>query len=76
MQVRGFECLGACDIAPMASVYGVFVGPIEDNEIEALAADIVSGADPLPTKQLVKRQTADAGAADPFSPPSAQVDGA
>ncbi len=26
--VRAFECLGACDIAPMASVDGVYVGPL------------------------------------------------
>ena len=28
VNVRGFECLGACDIAPMASVDGEFVGPL------------------------------------------------
>ena len=27
--VRGFECLGACDIAPMASVNGEYVGPAD-----------------------------------------------
>lgn len=69
VQIRGFECLGACDIAPMASVDGVFVGPIEDDEIEALADDIVSRADPLPAKQLIKRPTVDPGAAEPYSPP-------
>ena len=29
INVRAFECLGACDIAPMASVDGVYVGPLE-----------------------------------------------
>ncbi len=29
VNVRAFECLGACDIAPMASVDGVYVGPLE-----------------------------------------------
>jgi len=62
VQVRGFECLGACDIAPMASVDGVYVGPIEDEEIEELAAQIASGADPLPGKQLLKRPSVDPGA--------------
>ena len=28
VNVRAFECLGACDIAPMASVDGVYVGPL------------------------------------------------
>jgi NADH-quinone oxidoreductase subunit E len=59
VEVRGFECLGACDIAPMASVDGVFVGPVDESEIEALAAQIVAGEDPLPAKQLLKRPSAD-----------------
>jgi len=59
VQVRGFECLGACDIAPMASIDGVFVGPIEDGEVDELARQIVAGEDPLPAKQLLKRPSAD-----------------
>ena len=35
--VRGFECLGACDIAPMASVNGVYVGPLGLDEVAAAA---------------------------------------
>ena len=27
LNVRAFECLGACDIAPMASIDGSYVGP-------------------------------------------------
>ena len=38
--VRHFECLGACDIAPMASVDGVYVGPITLDEVpDARRAD-------------------------------------
>jgi NADH-quinone oxidoreductase subunit E len=59
IQVRGFECLGACDIAPMASIDGVFVGPIEDGEVAELAQQIIAGEDPLPAKQLIKRPSAD-----------------
>lgn len=68
VQVRGFECLGACDIAPMASVDGVFVGPIGDEDVDELAEQIVSGADPLPAKQLLKRPTVDPGAAAASQP--------
>ena len=32
--VRGFECLGACDIAPMASVNGEYVGPLDDRRLQ------------------------------------------
>lgn len=62
INVRGFECLGACDIAPMASVDGVYVGPVAEEEIPVLAQQIREGADPLPDKQLVKRPSADPGA--------------
>ena len=30
-ELREFECLGACDMAPMASVDGRFVGPLDDS---------------------------------------------
>jgi NADH-quinone oxidoreductase subunit E len=59
VNVRGFECLGACDIAPMASVDGVYVGPVADDEIDELARQIAAGEPPLPDKQLVKRPSAD-----------------
>ena len=59
VNLRGFECLGACDIAPMASVNGVYVGPIGLNEVPELARQIRQGADPLPEKQLLRRPSAD-----------------
>ena len=30
--VKSFECLGACDIAPMASIDGEYVGPLEEED--------------------------------------------
>lgn len=62
VEVRGFECLGACDIAPMASIDGVYVGPIEGDDAKQLADQVRAGADPLPAKQLIKRECADPGA--------------
>ena len=41
--VRHFECLGACDIAPMASIDGIYVGPIELEEVAVLAEQIRNG---------------------------------
>ncbi len=41
--VRGFECLGACDIAPMASVNGEYVGPLELDEVPELVRQIRAG---------------------------------
>jgi len=60
--VRAFECLGACDIAPMASVDGVYVGPLSIEDVPRLLDDIRTGRDVLPDKQLVKRACADTGA--------------
>jgi NADH-quinone oxidoreductase subunit E len=57
--VRAFECLGACDIAPMASVDGVYVGPVELDEVPELIGQIREGSPPLPEKQLLRRLSAD-----------------
>lgn len=59
VNLRGFECLGACDIAPMASVDGEYVGPVTLDEVPELARQIRAGQDPLPEKQLRRRPSAD-----------------
>ena len=60
--VRHFECLGACDIAPMASVDGIYVGPIELDEVPRLVEQVRDGTPPLPGKQLHLRKSTDPGA--------------
>jgi len=57
--VRSFECLGACDIAPMASVDGVYVGPLCSEDIPRLLDDARAGRPVLPEKQLATRPVAD-----------------
>jgi NADH-quinone oxidoreductase subunit E len=57
--VRAFECLGACDIAPMASVDGVYVGPLSSADVPALLDDVRAGRPVLPEKQLARRLVAD-----------------
>jgi NADH-quinone oxidoreductase subunit E len=57
--VRAFECLGACDIAPMASVDGVFVGPLTPEDVPRLLKDARAGRPVLPDKQLSTRKVAD-----------------
>jgi NADH-quinone oxidoreductase subunit E len=61
--VRSFECLGACDIAPMASVNGTYVGPIALDEVPTLVQQVRDGAEPLPGKQLARRPSVDPNAA-------------
>lgn len=59
LNVRAFECLGACDIAPMASVDGVYVGPLSVADVPQLLDDIRAGRPVLPEKQLARRLVAD-----------------
>jgi len=60
--VRSFECLGACDIAPMASVNGTYVGPIALDDVPTLVEQIRAGVPPLPGKQLHLRRCMDPNA--------------
>jgi NADH:ubiquinone oxidoreductase subunit E len=62
--VRGFECLGACDIAPMASLNGDYVGPIELDEVATAVQQVRDGAVPLPEKQMSRRRSVDPEAND------------
>ncbi|HXB63302.1 MAG TPA: NAD(P)H-dependent oxidoreductase subunit E [Solirubrobacteraceae bacterium] len=67
--VRPFECLGACDIAPMASVDGVYVGPLTTDDVPQLLDDIRTGRPVLPDKQLARRLVADPRANSSEFPP-------
>ena len=53
--VTGFECLGACDIAPMASIDQRYYGPLEMAEAQTAIEQIRSGEPVLPEKALEKR---------------------
>ena len=57
--VRSFECLGACDIAPMASVDGEYVGPLELADCDRIVDDVNAGREVLPDKQLKRRPKAE-----------------
>ena len=56
--VKSFECLGACDIAPMASVDGEYVGPLAEADCSAIVDDVRAGREVLPDKQLKRRPIA------------------
>jgi NADH:ubiquinone oxidoreductase subunit E len=53
--VTGFECLGACDIAPMASIDQRYYGPLEAAEAATAIGQLRDGAEVLPAKALAKR---------------------
>ncbi len=51
-QVREFECLGACEMAPMASVDGRYVGPLDVSDAQELVSAIKDGRAVLPGRGL------------------------
>ena len=53
--VTGFECLGACDLAPMASIDERYFGPLESGEAATAIDQLLAGAEVLPEKALEKR---------------------
>jgi NADH-quinone oxidoreductase subunit E len=72
VSVRGFECLGACDIAPMASVNGEYVGPLIEEDAATIVEDLRAGRPVLAAKQLRNRRCVDDGTAPgqaPDAPP-------
>jgi NADH-quinone oxidoreductase subunit E len=58
LYVRGFECLGACDIAPMASIDGRYYGPLTADDAHAAVEQIRSGDEVLPGRALAERPAA------------------
>ena len=52
VEVREFECLGACDLAPMASVDGRYVGPLSPEDAGELVAAVKDGRRPFPGRGL------------------------
>jgi NADH-quinone oxidoreductase subunit E len=51
--LRAFECLGACDIAPMASIDGYYRGPLTGDDVLRMIEDVRAGrtgSDLLPNR--------------------------
>jgi NADH-quinone oxidoreductase subunit E len=67
--VSAFECLGACDIAPMASIDERYYGPLAPADAPTVVDQLRSGADPLPDKAIAGRPAA----GGPEPPPDPRV---
>ena len=52
VEVRNFECLGACDMAPMASIDGRYVGPLSTDDAHELVAAVKDNREPFPGRGL------------------------
>jgi NADH-quinone oxidoreductase subunit E len=51
-EIREFECLGACDMAPMASIDGRYVGPLTEADAGELVGALREGREALPGRGL------------------------
>jgi len=75
LNVCSFECLGACDIGPMASINGEYVGPLTADDAKQIVEDLHAGRPVLEHKQLRFRRCADPNAnradAESGNPPTA-----
>jgi NADH-quinone oxidoreductase subunit E len=52
VDLREFECLGACDMAPMASIDGRYVGPLDESDAHELIAAVKEKRQVLPGRGL------------------------
>ncbi len=65
--VSGFECLGACDLAPMASINERYFGPLRTGDAATAVEQLRSGTDVLPERSLEKRPLAGGPDGEPDS---------
>jgi NADH-quinone oxidoreductase subunit E len=52
VDIREFECLGACDMAPMASIDGRYVGPLDTSDAQEIVGALKAGREVLPGRGL------------------------
>ena len=52
VDLREFECLGACDMAPMASIDGRYVGPLDVSDAAELVGAVKERREVLPGRGL------------------------
>jgi NADH:ubiquinone oxidoreductase subunit E len=77
VELREFECLGACDMAPMASIDGRYVGPLDESDAPEIVSAMKEGREVLPGRALTDQGYAlpwqDGGEAPP-RPPAGEPD--
>ena len=58
--IRAFECLGACDIAPMASVNQSYIGPLKVSDCATIVQQLRDSTEVMPEKNLANQPVAEA----------------
>ncbi len=56
--IKGFECLGACDVAPMASIDERYYGPLDGADASTAIEQLRRGEEVLADKALARRPAA------------------
>jgi NADH:ubiquinone oxidoreductase subunit E len=64
--VTGFECLGACDVAPMAAIDERYYGPWEADDAATVVDRLRAGAEVAPERALSRRSLAGGSGEDEF----------
>jgi NADH-quinone oxidoreductase subunit E len=72
--VKGFECLGACDMAPMASLEERYYGPLSPDDARTAVEQLRAGGEVLADKRLPGRPAAGGPEPEP-DPRVARVEG-
>ena len=67
LYVSSSECLGACDVAPMASIDERYYGPLAPDEVPGLVEQLRAGAEPAPEKAIAKRPLAGGSGDEEFT---------
>jgi NADH-quinone oxidoreductase subunit E len=52
VEIREFECLGACDMAPIASVDGRYIGPLSEEDAPEIVSAIKEEREVMPGRGL------------------------
>jgi NADH-quinone oxidoreductase subunit E len=52
VEIREFECLGACDMAPMASIDGRYIGPLTEDDAPEIVSALKEKREVLPGRSL------------------------
>jgi NADH-quinone oxidoreductase subunit E len=63
--LKSFECMGACDIAPMASIDERYYGPLTPDDARTAVEQLRAGDEVLPDRALGKRHAAGGPEPDP-----------
>ena len=63
--VQGFECLGACDLAPMASIDERYYGPLEATDAVSAIEALRNGGEVLPDRRMATRPAAGGSEVEP-----------